>query len=128
MSTSTVVFITKDLFFIPMLKQATERAGYTLAVCPSVGNSRLDSVNPSDVVACVVDLTAVGTDEITEVALQLKARFSSATLAAFGPHVHEHQLRIAAESGFDHVLTRGQLSKNTDHWLAVWTAKPQEST
>ena len=128
MSSSTVVFITKDLFFIPMLKQATERAGYTLAVSPSVGNSRLEHVTPSEVVVCVVDLTAIGTDEIAQVALQLKARFSSATLAAFGPHVHEQQLRTAAESGFDHVLTRGQLSKNADHWIAVWTAKPQAST
>lgn len=121
MSNSTVIFLTKDLFFVPMLKQAAERAGHILTVAPSIGNPRLDAIVAADVAACIVDLTAIEVDEIGSVQRQLKERFAQATLAAFGPHVRERHLQTASDSGFDHVLTRGQLNKNLDHWIGVWT-------
>ncbi len=120
MNKKIVVFLTKDLFFIPMLRVASERVGCDFLFAPSLGNSRLEAVKPDEVGLCILDLTIVPASQIGQLAEQLRERFADAKLAAFGPHVHESSLQGAIDAQVDFVVTRGQLNKNPEQCLRQW--------
>ncbi len=122
MDKKIVVFLTKDLFFIPMLRVASERVGCEFLIAPSLGNPRLTAVAPANVCLCILDLTLTSADLLASIAAQLRERFPCAKLAAFGPHVHEKSLASAVGADFEFVVTRGQLNKNPDQCLRLWTA------
>ena len=122
MDNKIVVFLTKDLFFIPMLRIASQRIGCEFLFAPSVGNARLAAVAAGQVCLCIVDLTVTSADQLANIAEQLRNRFPGAKLAAFGPHVHEKSLVGAVGADFDFVVTRGQLNKNPEQCLRLWTA------
>ncbi len=48
-----------------------------------------------------------------EIANRARELFPEVKLVAFGAHVNEAALEAAQGAGFDQVLTRGQLSRNT---------------
>ena len=123
MSNSIIVFLTKDLFFLPMMRVSAERAGCVLVFAPSLGNSRLESVDPNCVALCVIDLTICAADQLDNLARQIRDRYPNAKIAAFGPHVHENSLQTASDL-FDHVVTRGQLNKNSENYIRRWLDRP----
>ena len=115
-----IVFVTKDLFFIPLLKTAAEKQNCSLITVPNANSVRLDELTAAEVTACVIDLTAVSLEEITSAAESLQKRFAPVQLIAFGPHVNEQHLAAAQAAGFDSVLTRGQLNANIDRHMQHW--------
>lgn len=66
-------------------------------------------VESRDRCVVVLDLTNPGMDIAATVA-SLKEHDSS-TIVAVGPHVHEAKLTAATEAGCDHVITKGQASR-----------------
>ncbi len=115
-----IVFVTKDLFFIPLLKTAAEKQNCSLMTVPNANSVRLDELTQEEVTACVIDLTAVTLEEITTTAESLQKRFAPVQLIAFGPHVNEQHLAAAHAAGFNSVLTRGQLNANIDRHMQHW--------
>ena len=55
----------------------------------------------------VVDLTASGID-VGQIVTEVRSRGTGATIVAFGPHVHEKNLKRARDAGCDLVVSRGQ--------------------
>ncbi len=116
-----IVFVTKDLFFIPLLKSAAEKLNCSLVTIPNLTSPRFSDIAAQEVTACVVDLTALKVAEIDTTAQLLKTRFASAQLIAFGPHVQDAQLVAAQSAGFGSVLTRGQLNAHIDRYMQQWS-------
>ena len=115
-----IVFVTRDLFFIPLLKTAAEKQNCSMLTVPNASSVRLDELTAEEVTACVIDLTSVSLAEIATAAESLQKRFAPVQLIAFGPHVNEQHLAAAHSAGFDSVLTRGQLNANIDRHMQHW--------
>ena len=115
-----IVFVTKDLFFIPLLKTAAAKQNCSMLTVPNASSVRLDELTADEVTACVIDLTSVSLEEIATSAKSLQKRFAPLQLIAFGPHVNEQHLAAAQAAGFDSVLTRGQLNANIDRHMQHW--------
>ncbi len=115
-----IVFVTKDLFFIPLLKSAAEKQNCSLVTIPNLNSPRLAEIAAQDVTACVVDLTALKVAEIDTTVQSLKSRFAPTQLIAFGPHVQDSHLIAAQAAGFDSVLTRGQLNAHIVRYMQQW--------
>lgn len=49
---------------------------------------------------------------------------STATVAAFGPHVHRERLQQALDAGADHVVSRGELLGGLAALIARWCSPP----
>ncbi len=116
-----IVFVTKDLFFVPLLKSAAAKVNCQVISVPQAESPRLTDIAPQDVTACVVDLTSVSLAEIDHVAQLLKVRFAPTQLIAFGPHVQDAQLAAAQAAGFESVLTRGQVNAHIDRYMQQWS-------
>ena len=116
-----IVLVTKDLFFVPLVKAAAEKQATEIITVPGIASARLDQLSQVEVTACIVDLTAISAADISIVATQLREKFYPVQLIAFGPHVHESQLQAAQAAGFDAVLTRGQLNAHIDRYMQQWT-------
>lgn len=114
------VLLTKDLFFVPLIKTAAARLSHEVLTVPNANAPRLAELAVDQVCACIVDLTAVASSDLAETANILRERFPTAQLIAFGPHVHQTQLATAQSSGFGIVLTRGQLNAHIDSYLQAW--------
>lgn len=116
-----IVFLTKDLFFVPVLQSAASRQGSVVQVLLSVDSPKAAELPAEDVVTCVVDLSGVPPGEMPQVVDRLRERFPQARIAAFGPHVQEGRLLAAREAGCEKVLTRGQFNAQVDRWVAAWS-------
>jgi hypothetical protein len=116
-----IIFLTKDLFFVPLLKSAAEKLNCSILSIPNLTSPRLGELDASEVSAGVVDLTAVPIGDISLVAQSFRERFPQIQLAAFGPHVHDAHLEAAQAAGFQDVLTRGQLNANIGRYMEKWS-------
>lgn len=114
-----IILISKDLFFIPTVKSAAETNNRSLVTTTSLDKPvPIDA--PDSVKICIVDLSSVGIAELEDLAESLQKSYPKATYVAFGPHVHVAKLEKASSAGFDHVLSRGQLSNQLTSLIPQW--------
>ena len=116
----TVLFLTKDLFFIPPLKSALTAGGMELRVAPSVASPKLAELDHEAVAVCVIDLSGLPAAEVGGAVQSLRERFRQAQVVAFGPHVQEQRLEAARQAGCDQVLSRGQLTQQIGRLVESW--------
>lgn len=114
------ILVSKDLFFVPTVKAATENCDMPFMVALNHDSQKVLDTDAADVKVCLVDLSDVSSKALVATADALRERFPSARLAAFAPHVHEAKLAAAAAAGFDPVLSRGQVSSQLPRLLAAW--------
>ena len=98
--------LTNDLMFQSQVAGAAAAAGLD---CKQVGRPELIDTNEQHIV--VVDLTMPGWNADALEASSLRKRI------AVGPHVHEAKLTAASEAGYDHVITKGQVSRELGELL-----------
>ena len=115
-----VVLISKDLFFMASIRAALESAGGKLLHIKEWDAAKITA--PKEVVALIVDLSAIKLDSLPELAQEARIELASAQLVAFGPHVHANRLEAAVDAGFDQVLSRGQFSNQIASLVAGWAA------
>ncbi len=115
-----IVFLTKDLFFIPVLQSAGDRHGTVVTAILSLDSPKATAIDPGEVTTCVVDLSSTELSELAPLANRLRDTFKQARLVAFGPHVQIERLDGAEDAGFDQVLTRGQLNSQIDRLIENW--------
>ncbi len=119
-----ILFLTRDLFFIPVLQAAAGRCDAEMVTAFSIDAPQATGLPAGETTACIIDLSSVAVDEMQNVVDSLRARFPHAQVVAFGPHVQEQRLQSAHGAGCDQVLTRGQLNKQIDQLMANWAAPP----
>ncbi len=119
-----VVLLTKDLFFVPVIRTAAERCDLETAVVSSLDDQRLpqSQVDAEAVRVCIVDLSAISLADLDSLKSGLAAAFPDATLCAFGSHVHANRLMAAKECGFEQVLTKSQLNAHINDLVEQWAA------
>lgn len=118
-----IIFLTKDLFFIPVLQSSGAKQGIEVVGLFKLDSPKAAAVDPAQVTACVIDIAGRETQEIAELVPQLRSIYPGAQVAAFGPHVQEGLLHAATEAGCDQVLTRGQLNAQIDRLILGWGGK-----
>ncbi|QDV24690.1 hypothetical protein [Aureliella helgolandensis] len=118
-----LLFQTKDLFFVPVVKSAAAAQGLELATVLNCDSPKLETLDAALIRICLVDLSSVPVSKIAETAASYRARFPAAQLIGFGPHVQTQRLEAARAAGFDHVLSRGQLDHQLADLLPVWRAE-----
>jgi DNA-binding response OmpR family regulator len=111
----TILVLSTDLLLQSQLAGAAERAGQPVEVVASVEAllSRMDA-QPARLVILDLSLPAVDPGGLVR---QLKDRSPSATVAAFGPHVHRERLAEAKAAGCDVVMSRGQFHAEAEALL-----------
>lgn len=120
-----IVLVTKDLFFVPVIRSACEKLGIQLLVVTRPDGPKIDAAPEEQVAACVIDLSSVSAASVGECVISLRQSFPAAKVIAFGPHVQTGRLAAAEEAECDQILTRGQLSSQIDRLAASWIqAKP----
>ena len=116
-SQPTVLFFSRDIFFAPAVKSAALAAG-----CQFMIIGRIDGDVASEIAqtvrACVVDLTPLSLDQVSEWGQALAERFPNARRIAFGPHVQTEHFATAAAAGFHPVLAKGQVAAQLGRLLA----------
>lgn len=121
----TAMFISKDVFFWPVVKAAATEVGCPLVIGSKPTDAKFDSLGADDVRCCMVDLAAIELADLPSLVASLREKFSKLCLVGFASHVHEARLVAAHEAGFDQVLSRGQFSSQVaDHlrrWLGMGT-------
>ncbi len=115
-----IVLLSKDLFFVPVVQSAAKRFHQQLLVISHVEDSKLEALEPSEVVAVLVDLSAISAEMLGEAAEHLSSMLPGVILAAFGSHVHTGRLESASACGFNPVLTRGQLNNRLPQIMQEW--------
>ncbi len=115
-----IVFLTKDLFFMPVLQSAGARQGVSVESLLSLDSPKAMGVEAGEVTTCVIDLAGVESADLEALVVRLRGTFPQARLAAFGPHVHADKLSKASELGVESVLTRGQVTKQIDALITAW--------
>ncbi|MEZ6137157.1 MAG: hypothetical protein R3C53_19890 [Pirellulaceae bacterium] len=118
-----IVFLTKDLFFVPVLQSAAARQGVELTALFGLNSPKAAELDGGSVTACVIDLAGTDVPEIAGVVSELRSRYPAAQVAAFGPHVQTGRLDAAQAAGCDQVLTRGQLNNQLDRLIAAWSGQ-----
>lgn len=115
-----ILLISKDLFFAPVVKSAAAQHELEVVLGPQPTAERFSELDSDQVLACIVDLSAISLDEIQAACSSLRTTWPGAKLAAFGPHVQERRLVAARAAGFDVVLSRGQLHQNVGSLIDQW--------
>lgn len=112
----TVLFFSRDIFFAPAVKTAAANAG-----CQFVIIGRIDAEIAPEVAravrACVVDLTPLSLEQVSQWGMLLSERFPNAKRIAFGPHVQTQHFAAAAAAGFHPVLPKGQVAAQLSRLL-----------
>jgi hypothetical protein len=108
-NTPTVLFFSRDIFFAPAVKNAATTAGCRFVILAAI-DAQVATEIAQSVRACVVDLTPLTEEQITQWGHTLAERFPSAKRIAFGPHVQVDHFAAAAAAGFDPVLAKGQVA------------------
>jgi hypothetical protein len=113
----TVLFFSRDIFFAPAVKNAALAAG-----CQFMIIGRIDGEVAAPIAqaarACVVDLTPLSLEQVSEWGRLLAERFPNAKRIAFGPHVQTDHFAAAAASGFSPVLAKGQVAAQLGRLLS----------
>lgn len=117
-----IVLLTKDLFFVPVVKSAAENCEQDFLSIRTVDDERL-AEHDGQVVGALVDLASVSLADLATIYSGLAKCSDGAVLCAFGSHVHANRLEAAREAGFDPVLTRGQLDASLGELMGKWCSK-----
>ncbi len=121
----TAMFISKDVFFWPVVKAAATEVGCPLVIGSKPTDAKFESLVADDVRCCMVDLAAIELADLPNLVASLREKFRQLCLVGFASHVHEARLVAAHDAGFDQVLSRGQFSSQVaDHlrrWLGMGT-------
>ncbi len=117
MTNKHVLLLTKDLFFVPTVRQATESAGYSLLVSTTPQAAPIEQLSATDVVAWVIDLNAISLADIAGTIAAWSASFPTALRVSYAPHVQTARLAAATQAGCQQVLSRGQLSSQFERIL-----------
>ncbi|MFN3191235.1 MAG: hypothetical protein ACE361_11975 [Aureliella sp.] len=115
-----ILLLTKDLFFVPVLRTAAELAGSELTVVKQMPDNISAVPELTAVRAAVVDLSSISLADLDEIYSQLQQLPECSVKSAFGSHVHAIRLEKAADSGFTPVMTKGQLSAQANAIVASW--------
>lgn len=116
-----ILFVTKDLFFVPVLQSAGARQGVEVVSILSLDSPKLAGIESSAVTTCVIDLASVDVSGLAPLVDKLRSSYATARVVAFGPHVQTDRLSGAAAAGCDQVLTRGQLNSQIDRLMSRWS-------
>jgi hypothetical protein len=118
---TTVVFICKDIFFWPVVREAVTSLGHQLVIASRADDAKLDGLHSGQAGLCLIDLSSVNAAQIGSTVETLKRRLGDGLrLVAFGPHVQEARLQAAADAGCAPVLSRGQFNARLTEYLADW--------
>ncbi len=116
---ASILLITKDLFFLPVLRSAAETFGF------KVHNSSKVDWEPAEdqpaPIGCVLDLGAISLADLPSIAKHLDGMLQKPQRLAFGSHVHAVRLERAAEAGFSPVLTKSQIQGQLPRVLQQWS-------
>jgi hypothetical protein len=115
-----ILLITKDLFFVPVLRGPLEKRGGAMVTALSFDSPKVAELNGDDVSVCIIDLSSVAVAQVSTVAAAMRCRFPQTKLVAFGPHVQNARLEAASAAQCDQVLTRGQFSQQIERLLDSW--------
>ncbi len=102
-----VVVLATNLSTFSQIQHAAQAQGFTVLWGQSVGNTLQKIPANAKVEYLVVDLSDDRYD-CAEIKAAINAQHESATLIAFGPHVHETRLNKALEAGFNQVMPRSR--------------------
>lgn len=119
-----ILFLTKDLFFVPVLQSAGVRQGVEVVSILSLDSPKLAGVDSSAVTTCVIDLASIDVSGLGAAVSQLRSSYPATRVVAFGPHVQTERLAAATEAGCEQVLTRGQLNSQIDRLIIGWSRHP----
>lgn len=92
-----------DLMFASQATGAANSAGMETKTVADLGPIAAEGTH-----IVILDLTTIGLG-IADAVTSLKQR--GAVIIAVGPHVHEAKLSAARDAGADHVVTKGQASR-----------------
>lgn len=121
--TTTVLFLCKDVFFWPIVKESASNAGVHLIIVRSMDDPKWSQVEAEAVACCLIDLSSVQASDIASTVAELKQKVGAqARMVAFGPHVQESRLSQAQQAGCSPVLSRGQFQAKLPEYLAQWLA------
>jgi hypothetical protein len=119
--TTTILFLSKDVFFWPVVKQAAARCNAELRIIRRWDDPELREVPTGEIACCMIDLAALDAADIAQAVKYLREQIGSrAKLVAFGPHVQESRLTAAEEAGCSPVLSRGQFQAKLSDLLPRW--------
>ncbi len=108
--------LVSDLVMQSQISAAAARTGVAVEIAGAADAlvARLEAVRPRLV---VLDLSHAGLDPHQLVPRLKDLLTESATLVAFGPHVHKQRLNAAVEAGCNVVISRGQFHAEMDEIL-----------
>jgi hypothetical protein len=118
-----ILLLTKDLFFVPVLRSAAEKLDSSVLTVRSLSDDKLTEEVRSEVRCCVVDLASISLADLPAIYEGFSRMPNCQVKAAFGSHVHEVRLVAASEAGFSPVLTKGQLSGHAFQYVSQWLEK-----
>ncbi len=124
MANSSIVLVTKDLFFVPTFRAAAEKLEAAVVVALSVDSDKLTELSAEEVSAWIIDLSSVSLEAIPSLVDRLSGQFPAAHRIAFGPHVQAARLAAAEHAGCQQVLSRGQISGQIDRLMVQWLSAP----
>lgn len=101
-----VLIVCSDLFFASPMHGAAKQAGFAAKTALS-GSQALKLLDGGTFAWVVVDLEL---PQLDLDAIVTASKTASARTLAFGPHVRTNLLEQAQASGFERVLTRGQVA------------------
>ncbi len=118
---STVLLLSKDVFFWPVVRQAASSVGCEAVMARSADDPKMGDLQAGDVFCCLIDLASFPVAQIADVVSFLHERLGAdVRLVAFGPHVQEARLAAAAQAGCSPVLSRGQVNSKLPEYLQAW--------
>jgi hypothetical protein len=121
--TTTVLFLCKDLFFWPVVKDAAASISAELVIVRRPDDPKLNELQPGSVACCLIDLASLEVSQIEETIQGLRQKVGDQVrFVAFGPHVQESRLQAAEQAGCSPVLSRGQFQARLPSYLAEWLA------
>lgn len=113
------VFVSKDIFFWPVVKAAAAEVGCNLVIVRKLDDPKLNDLGSDDVYCCLVDLAAVDLSELLGIVASLRSKFEQLKIIGFASHVHEARLAAAEQAGFDQAISRGQFSSRVADYLRL---------
>lgn len=125
MANSSIVLVTKDLFFVPTFRTAAEKLEAAVVVALSGDSDKLTELAAEEVSAWIIDLSSVSLEAIPSLVDRLSSQFPESHRIAFGPHVQTARLAAAEHAGCQQVLSRSQISGQIDRLMAQWLSAPE---
>ena len=109
------LFLTTDLIAPSRALSFARQQNLCLTVVPNP--AKLQEGLSEETGLVILDLQFLAGANLSELIARTRENSPTATVIAYGPHVHEQSLQAASEAGCDVVLTRGQFHQQTDELL-----------